>query len=72
MSDRSYYPIVVSKIQGHITLKIQVEFTTTVGDVADLYDAAMDEFWNGDYEVAHSELTHFEVVDSWDDFDEVG
>ncbi len=72
MSDRDYYPVVVSGIEGELTLKIKVGFTTTGGDVSDLYDAAMDSFYNGDYEIAYSELTRFEVIDSWDDFDEVG
>ena len=72
MSDRDYYPVIVSEVEGQLILRVQVNFTTTGGDVSDLYDSAMDAFYNGDYDIIYSELNHFEVTDSWDDFDEVG
>jgi hypothetical protein len=72
MSDRDYYPVIVSEVEGQLILRVQVNFTTTGGDVSDLYDSAMDAFYNGDYDIVHSELNQFEVTDSWDDFDEVG
>jgi hypothetical protein len=72
MSDRSTYKVEVNEISGELTLKVSVNFTTTSNSIEELYQSAMDRFWEGDSDLVHSELTHWEVTDSWDDYEEIG
>ena len=72
MNRREYHPITVHRVKAYITLKVEVSFDTEYANAQDIEANAYELVAEGQYDRMDTDLEAYDILDSWEDYDEVG